>query len=100
MKTHRYRMRMLHKQHNGRPSLIRNRRPLLPLLLHQLLVKLHKQKCLILYCGEEVMFSNEFEDVRATKAEEIGKGLARLTVGGVSVMNDVRGDINIKRSVN
>lgn len=85
MKTHGYGMRVLHKQHDRRSPLILNRQPFLSRLLHQFLIKLYEKKRLILYRREQVMFSNEFEDVRSAEAQEVRKGFAGLTIGGVSI---------------
>ena len=54
----------------------------LPPLLHQLLVELDKQKGLVLNSSEQVVVSDEIENIRSPKTKIVWQRFAWLTVSG------------------
>lgn len=57
---------------------------LLATFLHELMIKIDKERDLILNRGEKVVLTNEIEDIRPTKPNKVRKSFARLAIHGIS----------------
>ena len=51
---------------------------------HKFMVKIDKEKRLILNIRKEVILSNKVENIRSSKADKVGQCFAGLAVGGIS----------------
>jgi hypothetical protein len=52
---------------------------------HALLVKFDKKERLVLNRREQIMITDQVEDVRLAKAEEVGEGFGGLTIQDIAI---------------
>ena len=53
-------------------------------LLHKLMIEFDKEECLVLHSSEQIVISNEIEDVGPAQAQKVWQGLPRLAVRGIA----------------
>ena len=76
---------MIYKESNSRALFRPNIFPILASLLHQLMIKLDQEQCLIFDSSEEIILSYKIENVRSAKTDKVRQCLARLSIGCVPV---------------